>query len=360
MPRVPVGEATPILGRVRDVPISADLEQAGRARGPLGALGFFAACWLAIAIPYLLSALGLGGVEALAGAEPGTSIQPLLRFNLIYAAVIALLVTSLRIEGRAIRRDVEALRALVVASEEEWRRWRAMLVAPARSRIVVWAACGAALGILITVIGHWLAPVRVGVWYGHYVWMTLLAMLLFGLLVVLAGWGVGRARAFLEMGRRARVDLLDPGALAPFARAGLRAAAYWFLGTSIATLLVIDSGTWGIVAAVNSVTLAIGVFSLLLPSRGVHESLRAARARELRRVRGELDQLRARILTARSDAAEAARMQALLAWEARVAAMPVWPFDTPTVARFLLILLVPLGSWLGGALVERLVERFLP
>src|SRR5690606_17069849 len=139
--------------------------------------------------------------------------------------------------------------------------------------------------------------------------------------------------------------------------AGLRAAAYWFLGTSIATLLVIDSGTWGIVAAVNSVTLAIGVFSLLLPSRGVHESLRAARARELRRVRGELDQLRARILTARSDAAEAARMQALLAWEARVVAMPVWPFDTPTVVRFLLILLVPLGSWLGGALVERLVER---
>ena len=357
---MPVAEATPILGRVQDAPIAADLEHAGRARGPLGALGFFAACWLAVAIPYVLSALGLGGIEALAGRDPDASIEPLLRFNLIYAAVIALLVTSLRIERVAIRRDVEALRALVVASEDEWRRWRTMLVAPLHRRIVAWAACGAALGIGITVIGHWLAPVRVGVWYGHYVWMVALAMLLFGLLVVLAGWGIGRARAFREMGRRARVDLLDPGTLAPFARAGLRVAAYWFLGTSIATLLVIDSGTWGIVAAVNSVTLAIGVFSLLLPSRGVHESLRAARARELRRVRGELDQLRARILTARSDAAEAARMQALLAWEARVVAMPVWPFDTPTVVRFLLILLVPLGSWLGGALVERLVERFLP
>src|SRR5690606_36438956 len=116
----------------------------------------------------------------LAGRDPEASIEPLLRFNLIYAAVIALLVTSLRIERVAIRRDVEALRALVVASEDEWRRWRTMLVAPLHRRIVAWAACGAALGIGITVIGHWLAPVRVGVWYGHYVWMVALAMLLFG------------------------------------------------------------------------------------------------------------------------------------------------------------------------------------
>jgi hypothetical protein len=132
------------------------------------------------------------------------------------------------------------------------------------------------------------------------------------------------------------------------------------LGTALATLLMIDSGAWAIVAVVNTGTLSIGVLSLLLPSRGVNESLRAARTGELARVRAELDRLRTRLLDGRADAAESARLNALLAWEARVDAMSVWPFDTPTLIRFALFLLVPLGSWLGGALVERAVDTFMP
>jgi hypothetical protein len=36
----------------------------------------------------------------------------------------------------------------------------------------------------------------------------------------------------------------------------------------------------------------------------------------------------------------------------------VWPFDISIKLRFALLLLVPLGSWLGGALVERVVEAW--
>jgi hypothetical protein len=35
------------------------------------------------------------------------------------------------------------------------------------------------------------------------------------------------------------------------------------------------------------------------------------------------------------------------------------PFDTPTLVRFALFLLIPLGSWLGGAVVERVVDLVL-
>ena len=55
----------------------------------------------------------------------------------------------------------------------------------------------------------------------------------------------------------------------------------------------------------------------------------------------------------------AARLPPLLAYEARVTSVREWPFDTATLARFLVFLLVPLGSWLGGALVERLVDTLL-
>jgi hypothetical protein len=36
-----------------------------------------------------------------------------------------------------------------------------------------------------------------------------------------------------------------------------------------------------------------------------------------------------------------------------------WPFDVSTVLRLLLYLLIPLVSWLGGALVERSVDTLL-
>lgn len=39
--------------------------------------------------------------------------------------------------------------------------------------------------------------------------------------------------------------------------------------------------------------------------------------------------------------------------------MREWPFDAPTLARFLLYVAIPLGSWIGGALVERLLGAAL-
>ena len=52
-------------------------------------------------------------------------------------------------------------------------------------------------------------------------------------------------------------------------------------------------------------------------------------------------------------------LPALLAWEARIESVREWPFDTPALVRFALFLLIPLGSWLGGAMVERVVDLVL-
>jgi hypothetical protein len=52
-------------------------------------------------------------------------------------------------------------------------------------------------------------------------------------------------------------------------------------------------------------------------------------------------------------------MAALLAYEARIEAVREWPIDTATLRRFGLFLLIPMASWIGGALVERLVDAAL-
>jgi len=36
-----------------------------------------------------------------------------------------------------------------------------------------------------------------------------------------------------------------------------------------------------------------------------------------------------------------------------------WPFDASTLVRFGLYLLIPLGSWAGGAFVERVIDALL-
>jgi hypothetical protein len=175
-----------------------------------------------------------------------------------------------------------------------------------------------------------------------------------GMLIAMSN---ARAGVYQEIGRRARVTLGEIALLAPFARAGLRTALLWFVGTSLASLLLVDTDAPMLVLSILIVTSVIAGASLLAPSRGVHERLREAKRRELGWLRPEI--VRASDALRRGDGPGAVALPPLLAWEARVASAPEWPFDASTWLRFALLFLVPLGSWLGGALAEHVVERWL-
>lgn len=43
----------------------------------------------------------------------------------------------------------------------------------------------------------------------------------------------------------------------------------------------------------------------------------------------------------------------------KVEAVREWPFDAPAVLRFVLYLLIPVAGWIGGALMERLLDAAL-
>ena len=62
------------------------------------------------------------------------------------------------------------------------------------------------------------------------------------------------------------------------------------------------------------------------------------------------------MLEGRTGAAEAAaRLPALFAAEARVDSVGALAFDANTVLRFALYVTLGVGSWVGGALIERLL-----
>jgi hypothetical protein len=155
-------------------------------------------------------------------------------------------------------------------------------------------------------------------------------------------------------------DLLDLQPLAPFSRQGLRVALLPLVLVSIWAILVRDQGFAPIVAAGALGALALASSALLLPVRGVHRRLRREKSAEIARVRAALRGERGALAASQVRGwAGVVSLADLLAYEARVLSVPEWPFDLPTLFRFGLYLLIPLGSWLGGAFAERLLGYLL-
>lgn len=141
----------------------------------------------------------------------------------------------------------------------------------------------------------------------------------------------------------------------------LQAVADRDLADSFFSLLFVDSAAApGLVLSLGGAVLAmVGLASvcLALPIVGVRRAIAAAKTHELawcnREIRRRRDALE------RRDGGEGAGLADLVAYKDHVAGVREWLLDAPTLARFGLYLALPLGSWLGGAVVERLVDAVL-
>jgi hypothetical protein len=318
-----------------------------------GSLGLIAAAYVGSVA--LFAHLGVFLDPARPGGLDRTAI-----FNAALALVLAYSAAAAWLGQRWLVGEFDALRDVVEAGEAEWSTWSRRLRAPPRAALAACFAGGVAFGLGVNAASAWIRSSGNANWTGHVVWVWILNPLLFGVLGLLVYRSVDGRRIFAELGHRARVRLGDLATLAPFARAGLRLAVLWLLGSSLASLLFVEADVPAVVAGVLALTVGFGIASLLGPSSGVHARLRAEKRAELAWVRAEIARAAAALRTPEGgDAASAARLPALVAWEARVSAAPEWPIDTRTVIRFALFLLVPLCSWLGGALAERALDRWL-
>ncbi len=184
------------------------------------------------------------------------------------------------------------------------------------------------------------------------------------------GWWAGRLIVVMRIDSRrhsalarsiAAIDLLDLRPLLPFTRLGLSNALRVVGIAAIFSLFLIDVARYGVmVLLMAGLTVATATTALLLPVRGVHLRIRAAKLEELDRVnraiRGDAEALRGSALVKREAAPSLAD---LVAYRNLVESVREWPFDPSTFRRFGLYLMIPLGSWTGGALVERLMDAVL-
>ena len=184
-------------------------------------------------------------------------------------------------------------------------------------------------------------------------------------LFVLMGWLFGRGSYFsltstfqLPRPQRPDIDLLNLENIYAIGRSGLRGALVWFILLAIGGFLYLSGGPglWALLL-VLAIGLGIGLLVLLRPAREVRSLIRAVKRAELTRLEPLLRQARDDALT--DDVSTQGQLTDLLAYKTQVESTPEWPFDSSTLIRFGLYLLIPVASMVGGALVERIVDMVL-
>jgi hypothetical protein len=172
--------------------------------------------------------------------------------------------------------------------------------------------------------------------------------------------GVALTAASTRYGRQVvrtglQVDLLRIDRLYPWGRLASRTALIWF-AVSAATLLqfVGDRGFDPYTIALVVGCAAMGGWVFVSTLGLIHHEIRLAKAAELESLRTEITGLKSRL---HADPAAPAKLHSLLAYEARIAAAPEWPFDQTILVRVgasALILTVP---WFGQAFAGLMVAH---
>ena len=151
-----------------------------------------------------------------------------------------------------------------------------------------------------------------------------------------------------------QIDLLRIDLLSGWGRTAARTSLVWFSVSAAACLLFIDRTDTLYTAVLLLACAAMGVWVFVGTMMLVHRKIQAAKKTELERLRKEVDTLRHQIHV---DPNASLKLQGLLAYEARIASAPEWPFDQTTAMRVgasALILTVP---WFGQALAQSLIEH---
>ncbi len=181
-------------------------------------------------------------------------------------------------------------------------------------------------------------------------------------LALLLGWFMGRRSVYCSwpLPQQSDVDLLDLEVLYAIGRSGLRGALYIFVFLSLGSLFYLDPslglGLWGALS-IFALGIVLALWSLLRPARRVRRLIRAVKREELSLLIPRVRQARDDALT--GDASTQGRLTDLVTYKTQVESTQEWPFDSSTFLRFGLYLLIPVGSMIGGALVERVVDVVL-
>jgi len=186
-----------------------------------------------------------------------------------------------------------------------------------------------------------------GWFFGRFIYLSLNSSLLFGM------------RGQLPLPKESDVDLLNLDQVYEFGRRGLPVALVWLAGVAI--FIILSPVSWGnsfwVALPVLAVSLGVALFAALRPAIQVRNLIRAVKQEQLLQLEPLLPQARDDTLAGAES--RHGRLTDLLAYRDRVESTSEWSFDSSATFRFVLYLLIPIGSMVIGAFVDRGVNYLI-
>lgn len=329
-------------------------EQAVFVASPFGTFLTSAAIFLALYGAFLVCAL-VYGVELVRRAPGGVIFEngtwPAFVMSLLCATVLGMQRFALKADSR----DREAFAQVLKGGESAAR---SVDFARRSSKLVHATWLGVGLGALLSVFilynqgmkDAFAAPL-VFVWF----WLVLTALaVMFTRGVEMTRRG-GRNHAKL-LADELNIDLLRADRLTVLGRSATRPALIWLVTSAVICLFFVTGNVdWFTLALLGS-SAAMGFWIFASSMLRVHHHIRAAKAKELESLRCQIETARAEL---HDDPQACARIQALLAYEARIENAREWAFDQPTALRVAVYLFIPATAWFGQAAAQFFVEHLV-
>ncbi|HEY8697637.1 MAG TPA: hypothetical protein VIM02_08470 [Rhizomicrobium sp.] len=329
----------------------ANFEQALYTLSPLGLWGTTLAI-LFVLLATFGAALAIDRYPPVVHAAQGWALQP----GVWPAFVLSLLLTVALGMQRYVRlkdHDDDAVLETIMPGCREFEA--RMLDARGRRGLRIATVLGAILGAGAT----WVFVPRSAIaahpamylWFG-LVQATVTALFWRGIVASARGaesWALAIDKGLI-------VDLLRIDSLNIIGRQGARNALIWFSVAAVIFLFFIGNNMGGMTLAILALAAAMGLWIFIRPMERVHQRIRAAKQAELETVRREIGASRAE---APREASAAAKLQGLLAYEARIEAVREWPFDQPTAIRVAAFVLIPAIPWFGQAIAGYFIANLV-
>lgn len=281
-------------------------------------------------------------------------------FDVLNGVLFAYIPSASRFLRQARLGDLRDLRPVLAGDATEFALLQEQTVSVAPLRL----AAGGVLGALA--LGH-LPMHDPALWVGPPPSLLAPEMIFLVLRHAALGWVSGHmvltemaaTRAFSSIGREhVRVDILDLTPLAPFARGGARNAVTYMLMSLLVSLFWLGPAASSANGSIIGVMLVMVSISFFFSVVGLRQSIRRAKKEALDALVVQIRTTEARLAAGRPPGGGPS-MADLVSFHSFVERVREWPMGGSTVLRGTLVAALAAGSWLGGALVERLVETAL-
>lgn len=326
----------------------AYVEQAIFVRSPFGTHVTAVLIFTLFAVSYLLLA-SAGGVPI----AQGYTLSRITRLALVLSLMMTVILWIQRfvrlraradtmLAARVLRGGLAQAKEIAKLTPVGAHLWQATLIGVVLGAAFDWLLYFSASAQLA-------APLGVKLWFSF---ITLAMVLTFVRGVELTRTGARSTVEVLE--NDLVIDLLRVDELAVWGRNSARFALIWFVISAATCLLFVSSEITIFTVCLLSGCVAMGIAAFVGLMLRVHHKIRRVKEAELERVRREIAMVCDRIA---GDAEAAARIQGLLAYEARIMAVREWPFDQTTLMRFVASAFILTIPWFGQAIAAFAVEH---